>query len=258
MKVASAVFSAFGMFSRVPLPKATLPWAGMEGALAAFPLVGIAQGALLAAWGALAAWADAPAGVVAAVFTVLPLAFNGGIHLDGLCDTADALASCAPRERRLQILKDPHAGAFGVMAVVACLLLQFALFESFVPTARSLACLPCLFALSRALSGLAVLRWPKARPDGLARGLADGAPGRAPLVALSLWAAAAVCGMVLLAGVAGALCAVSSLCALAAYRRMALRAFGGVTGDLAGWFLQWTELAMLAVLVGGGLLWSWW
>ena len=42
--------------------------------------------------------------------------------------------------------------------------------------------------------------------------------------------------------------------ALAWYRHVALSRFGGVTGDLAGWFLQWAELAMLAMLVAGGML----
>ena len=52
----------------------------------------------------------------------------------------------------------------------------------------------------------------------------------------------------------GALMAVAGLLALAWYRHVALARFGGVTGDLAGWFLQWAELAMLAVLVAGGML----
>ncbi|RGX80671.1 hypothetical protein DXA64_03520 [Collinsella sp. OF03-4AA] len=48
--------------------------------------------------------------------------------------------------------------------------------------------------------------------------------------------------------------AVAGLLALAWYRHVALSRFGGVTGDLAGWFLQWAELAMLAMLVAGGML----
>ena len=50
------------------------------------------------------------------------------------------------------------------------------------------------------------------------------------------------------------LMAVAGLLALAWYRHVALSRFGGVTGDLAGWFLQWAELAMLAMLVAGGML----
>ena len=52
----------------------------------------------------------------------------------------------------------------------------------------------------------------------------------------------------------GAFMAVAGLLALAWYRHVALSRFGGVTGDLAGWFLQWAELAMLAMLVAGGML----
>ena len=60
--------------------------------------------------------------------------------------------------------------------------------------------------------------------------------------------------MVACAQAVGALMAVAGLLALAWYRHVALARFGGVTGDLAGWFLQWAELAMLAVLVAGGML----
>ena len=68
------------------------------------------------------------------------------------------------------------------------------------------------------------------------------------------FAAASAAGMVECAQAVGALMAVAGLLALAWYRHVALSRFGGVTGDLAGWFLQWAELAMLTMLVVGGML----
>ena len=60
---------------------------------------------------------------------VAPIIITGGIHMDGFLDTQDALGSYQPRERRLEILKDSHAGAFAIiscavylMMYVACLL----------------------------------------------------------------------------------------------------------------------------------------
>jgi len=55
----------------------------------------------------------------AVVLTLIPVVITGGIHLDGLLDTADALSSYQPRERRLEILKDSHAGAFAI--IVCCM-----------------------------------------------------------------------------------------------------------------------------------------
>lgn len=112
----------------------------------------------------------------------------------------------------------------------------------------------CSLVFSRALSGLAVECWPAARADGMAAGLSPAKKRAAIVVPLCAFAAASAAGMVACAQAVGALMAVAGLLALAWYRHVALSRFGGVTGDLAGWFLQWAELAMLAMLVAGGML----
>ena len=244
MKIAEAIGAAFGTFSRIPVPKSAWTDFGSTHALAAFPLVGLAEGFLMAAWGHVANLLGVPATIVAAVLVALPVAVTGGIHLDGLCDTSDALASWAPRERKLEIMHDPRAGAFGVIGVVVYLILQFSLFTA----------LPLTAGFSRSLSGLAVECWPAARADGMAAGLSPAKKRAAIVVPLCAFAAASAAGMVACAQAIGALMAVAGLLALAWYRHVALSRFGGVTGDLAGWFLQWAELAMLAMLVVGGML----
>ena len=50
---------------------------------------------------------------------------TGGIHLDGFCDTADALYSRRPQEEKLRILKDPNCGPFAVFSVILVLLVSF-------------------------------------------------------------------------------------------------------------------------------------
>lgn len=89
----------------------------------------------MTAWGHVANLLGVPATIVAAVLVALPVAVTGGIHLDGLCDTSDALASWTPRERKLEIMHDPRAGAFGVIGVVMYLILQFSLFTALPLTA---------------------------------------------------------------------------------------------------------------------------
>ena len=122
MKIAEAIGASFGTFSRIPVPKSSWTDFGSTHALAAFPLVGLAEGFLMTAWGHVANLLGVPATIVAAVLVALPVAVTGGIHLDGLCDTSDALASWAPRERKLEIMHDPRAGAFGVIGVVVYLI----------------------------------------------------------------------------------------------------------------------------------------
>lgn len=260
VKAKDAVIAAFATFSRIRVPARLLDAVDWRDgvALAGFPLVGVVEGIVMLAWALGASWLDLPAPVTAAVFTCLPAMVNGGIHLDGLCDVADAVCSRAGSERKLEILKDPRTGAFGAMALACYLLLFYSLAASASPLQllRSSIALPAALAFSRSLSGLAVLRWPKARPDGMARAMAgaDDNPPRPAVRALACQAVLSGASLMALAPAGSGPFAVAAAAAvLAWYHRFALREFGGVTGDTAGWFLQWCELAMLAVLMAGGI-----
>ena len=162
--------------------------------------MGLAEGFLMTAWGYVANLLGVPATIVAAVLVALPVAVTGGIHLDGLCDTSDALASWAPRERKLEIMHDPRAGAFGVIGVVVYLILQFSLFTALPLTAGAFLALLCSLVFSRALSGLAVECWPAARADGMAAGLSPAKKRAAIVVPLCAFATASSAGMVVRSG----------------------------------------------------------
>lgn len=253
------VLAAFGMFSRIPVPAVAWTPAAMRTMLAALPLVGVVQGLITWLAGALLCGLGLPLPLLAAALTLTPIAVNGGIHLDGLSDTSDALASHVPREKLLQILSDPHIGAFGVLAIACHLLLADALWSSLGTPANVRAVLPALpaaYALSRALSGYAVACWPSAKQTGLASGFSRAAAPRLVPILLAAEALGAALTLAVVGGMGGALAVGGSLAMLAWYRHFALSRFGGVTGDLAGWFLQYAELIMLGCLVVGRLLWS--
>ena len=57
-------------------------------------------------------------GFIAVALVLVPVIVTGGIHVDGLLDTSDALSSWRDREKRLEILKDSHAGAFAVITAI--------------------------------------------------------------------------------------------------------------------------------------------
>src|ERR1035437_4679543 len=105
----------------------------LAGSVPFFPLVGLLRGAAagLVAW-ALAAVVSPM--LAAAGLVVIMLAFSGALHMDGLSDSADGMLSSRPRERILEIMKDSHVGAMGVIAIVCMLLVKFAALAS-VPSA---------------------------------------------------------------------------------------------------------------------------
>ena len=107
---------AVSMYSEVPVPSVNWTRERMGYVMCWFPIVGIFCGIALIIWievGNLFHLSPEMTGIVAAV---VPLLVTGGIHMDGFLDTCDALSSYGEREKKLEILKDPHVGAFGVIA----------------------------------------------------------------------------------------------------------------------------------------------
>ena len=167
--------------------------------------------------------------------------------MDGFCDTCDALASHQDRARKLEILKDSRVGAFAVLGCVSYLLLQYALWCQPGWEKEDLWALALVPVLSRATSGYGALTQPGARADGLLAAFTEQEQGRGRQRFLLF-----LCALLALAiGMLGVGCAAVAAAILVYlwYIQMARREFGGLTGDLAGWFLQVCELGCLAAMV---------
>jgi len=231
---------ALGFLTRLPVPAAvfarpqaqsrSLPW---------YPLVGLLVGALLAAlaWLLRDSGQLLSAGLVVAAWSWL----TGGLHLDGLADSADAwVGGMGDRARTLEIMKDPRSGPAGVTAVVLVLLVKFAALAS-LPAPASLALLAAPMLARAALTG-AFLVTPYVRPGGLGAGLAPAskiACGAAVLLAVLATAMYVPRGgWVLLVTIA-----VFWLC-----RRACMRRLGGMTGDTCGALAELMEVAVLVTL----------
>jgi adenosylcobinamide-GDP ribazoletransferase len=196
-----------------------------------FPLVGAGLGALvgLTWWGAAKWW---PLGVAAALAVVVDLALTGLLHFDGLVDCADALLAPMDRPRRLDVLRDPHVGAFGLAAGAGSLGMRWVALATIRP---SLLVPVGLWCASRTVMGLIVLTVPYARAQegGLASAFLGARRWTAwwvGVVGLAGSAAALIAWRPLGGAVslgAGVLCA-GGLVWLAA-RRLA-----GFTGDVVG------------------------
>lgn len=246
---------AFGMYSILPVPQPRWEEGGMDNTLCYFPLVGVVIGLALWGWMAVAQWLSFGSLFFAAVAVAIPIAISGGIHLDGLCDTCDGRASHQSREKKLDIMKDPNTGAFGVMGCVLYLLMMVGGWSEVEVEGGTIWVLCALPALSRTLSALFALTLPNARGGGLlatftqskGRGISATVLGIIGVfLAVSMVVAQPVLGVCALVG-----CVVTGIY----YGVVALKEFGGTTGDLAGWFLQLCELVgLLSVVVGQKML----
>ena len=242
------VVVTFGMFSALPMPRVDWTPRSMRWALACLPLVGFACGGALALWLAVCRLLNLSGLLPAAGICLCPLLVTGGLHMDGFADTCDALASHAEPARKQEILKDSHVGAFALIRVCMYLVAQLALASALAWDKTAALCMALGYVLERCLSGWAVAALPLAKNTGLAHAFASAADrtATARILAAAGWlsALALVC-----VGRIPGLAMAAALAVLAWYRRLALREFGGLSGDLAGWFVQWCELAQLAALV---------
>lgn len=240
---------AFSMYSKIPMPQVEWTKKRMAYALCFFPLIGVVLGGGLYGVCGVLGWLEfdwaIPFGAV-----VLPLAVTGGIHMDGFLDVTDARSSLRDREKKLEILKDPHTGAFAIIGFGCYVLLYLGAF--FCLPERLLPAFCTVFVTERALSGLSVVAFPMAKNTGLASTFSSQAEKKAVVTAMALYLLAVTAFLIrwygypifLLTAVAGGL-------AFGYYYRMSVKEFGGITGDLAGYFLQICELAVLCGLVLG-------
>ena len=166
-----------------------------------------------------------------------------GLHLDGLADTADGLFLWGDRSRRLDVLRDPHVGSYGLTAVVLVILGKYAVLSNLASQGRGWAVLiavvvsRCLVLVSAGLTGYA-------RPEGTGRIIID-----ATTLRDAAWAAA----LVLIVGAIGAgregLAAGALALGLAwGLTRLAAARLGGVTGDTLGALVETGELLVLLTL----------
>lgn len=247
MRVINSFIIAFAMYSKIPMPQVDWNKENMKYVLCAFPWVGAAIGAVFTLWGRLGLLLPIGHTLYVILLLMIPVVISGGIHLDGLLDTADALSSYQSRERRLEILKDSHAGAFAVLVCAVYFWADFGFLSELSPQRLSLVALGFFF--SRALSGFAIATFPCAKDSGLAATFSQGADRRRTQMGLLVQIAACGLWMAVKQPLAGTAAVAAGLLCFCYYHWMAKKKFGGITGDLAGWFLQMCELCMLIAVV---------
>ncbi len=238
----------FTMFSVVPMPQIEWKKENMRYMLCALPLVGVVIGACLCLWAWIAQKLRLGVFLYAVGLTLLPVILSGGIHLDGFMDTADALSSHAPPEKKREILKDSHTGAFAVLYAAAYFLLYAGLCAETEMTIRAALTLGLTHVFARAAGGLASTAFPGSGAQGLLSTFRDAAAKRASAV-LIVWLALCGAALILLAPVGGSAAVVLALLCLVYLYFMSRREFGGMSGDLAGFCITLAELLMLLSFV---------
>lgn len=180
---------AFSMYSKIPMPQSEWTKENMRYVMCFFPLIGVVIGGLSWLWGAYAPKVLDSRVFITIVLLLIPVAISGGIHLDGLLDTSDALNSYQPREKKLEILKDSNAGAFAIIVGICYFLLYFGVYSELTSAGLPVVCLG--FVLSRGMGAFSIASFPMAKNTGLAAAFSDGAQKHAVRVVSVLFSLAA-------------------------------------------------------------------
>ena len=239
---------ALQLLTRLPVPSSSRPPRPEELGLSVlfFPAVGLLIGALLAGLHTVL-WLVDP-GVLAALVLAMWVLLTGGLHLDGLADTADAwIGGQGHRDRTLAIMKDSRSGPIAIVAVVLVLLAKFAALQALLAgDARAILLLAPV--LGRMAIILLLITTPYVRPDGLGAPYASYLPRLSCGLLVLLIAAATVA---VLEWQGGALLAALGV-GFVGWRHGLMVRLGGTTGDTLGAACELAEtitLITLALLV---------
>jgi adenosylcobinamide-GDP ribazoletransferase len=234
---------ALQFLSSLPIRLPGMPTPQQSGrSLLFYPLVGLLFGVLLLALNQVLE--GSPLLLHAALLLGAWMMLSGGLHLDGLADSADAwLGGFGDCERTLVIMKDPRSGPIAVVTLVVVLLLKFSATLALIEAHSSLGLLLAPVIARAAMLAL-FLNTPYVRPGGLGQALADHLPRTAGLRVLST----VVLFCVFMGGWAAAWVLLVCTGGFFWLRRLMVQRLGGSTGDTAGAMLELLETLVLVTL----------
>ncbi len=236
------ILRALGLLSRLPI-SVNSESATKRGAAAswAFPVAGFVIGLVTGIVGWLACLIGLPTEIAAGVALATMIMVSGAMHEDGLAATADGLWGAYEAPRRLEIMKDSHIGAYGVIALVLSIVVRWAAIVALMENHVFFCAIIGVATLSRTPMVMVMARVENARDTGLSAGV--GRPRvetalAAVVIALAIGIMTAGAAATLFGGVLATL----TTFAIVAIAREKI---GGQTGDILGAVQQIAEIAVL-------------
>lgn len=242
----NSLIAAFDMYSIVPMPNVELSKEDTKYSMCFFPLVGAVIGALLCGWRIAYPYLCNGDFLPAVVFVIVPVIVSGAVHLDGFIDVVDAISSHKTMELKLEILKDTHTGTFALIITISYFLIALGVWSEMPIDAVPV--LACGFVVSRALNGLAVLIFPRAKSGELMESF-EGSSKKILVTVMVLYVVISAALMCYFEPLYGSIGVVGAAVSFAYYYFASKKHFGGITRAITGYFVQICELIIPCVVL---------
>lgn len=229
---------ALSMLTTVHIFKVHDFYKGINGyAVMFYPLVGFLLGVILLGIHSLLA-PYAPSLHVGIIIFVLWVLLTGALHLDGFADTVDGLY--VKKEKALEIMKDPHVGAMGMIITAVFLIAK----ASSLAHMETFYLLPVILMLSRLGTVLLIYFYPYITPNGMGALAKEELTKKQMLTALSY-------SLAIVALFKAWILFVATLLVMFVIQKAFVKRYGGFTGDIYGFGIEASELVLLNVLIFG-------
>lgn len=238
---------AFSMYSIFPARQVKKNKANMKYILIFVPLVGAIIGLLIREWMVISPYLVNNDLLGAVVCVMLPIFLSGGAFLDGFFRTVDALCSHQTREGKLEILKDSHSGYFAIIVCVSYFFISVGLWSE-MPL-DTWAILAYGFVLSRALYGLSIVLFPHTQESKCSMYVGNGKSKAIVTVIMVLYIGVCLLGMMAADPAVAVQCLVGVGLAFLYFCYVAFHHFGGITEDIACFFVHICEIMMPLVVL---------
>jgi len=236
---------AFSMYSRIPMPKVEWNEKSMRYSFCFFPIIGVIIGAFMWSLGKFLINIDCGNLLFGCIMTVVPVFITGGIHFDGFLDTMDGINSYGDKEKRLSILKDSNSGAFAIIGGLLYFTLSIGFWSEVDSHALNIIVLG--YTLSRALSALSVVTFPMAKNTGLLATFGNSANKMVIKITMTFFIIIDFIISIYIDFIGGLTMFLAAGGCFFYHYYNCVKNFGGITGDLAGYFLQVCELFFVII-----------
>ena len=253
MSVFRGIIIAFSMYSRIPMPIFNWEEKDMKHVITFLPLIGVVIGGLEYAVIKMTGAFDVPCMVATLLLTMAPILVTGGFHLDGFMDVQDAIRSYQSKEKKLEIMKDPHIGAFAVIGIMSLGIiwvtaLYFAAYKALsTENPGFLYLFAVIFSFVRSACGITCVMFQNAKKEGMLNMETEKA-GRGDLIFLVVECLLSFAVMLLIKPFASIVLAGILLIYSIYYKKQCEHNFGGVTGDTSGYYIVMSECILTVAI----------